>query len=337
MKKYTLNILFFLILLSGMSFVYKIVNNDFKLTIPNGFPEPYIPEDNQLTKDRVELGRRLFFDVLMSRDSSVSCASCHKPELAFTDGLYKSKGIRGEIVLRNSPTLTNVAYQDSGLLMDAQVPSLEMQILVPVQEHSEFDFNLKLIAERMKQDSSYLKMSVDAYGRAPSPFVITRAIACFERTLISGNSRFDQYKNGNFEALNEEEKAGMELFFNELACSNCHGGFNFTNLTLANNGLYENAYPLDSGRMRITNLEEDRDLFKVPTLRNIEVTGPYMHDGSLETLDDVINHYDNGGQVHPNKSKLLKPLNLSDKEKQQLISFLKSLTDQEFIDPDNYQ
>ncbi len=301
------------------------------MVIPMGFPEPNIPKDNQLTKERIALGQRLFFDPIMSRDRTVSCASCHKPELAFTDGLPLSKGIRDQEALRNAPTLTNVVYQDSGILADRGVPTLEMQVLVPVQEHTEFDFDLKLIAERMKQDAEYVKQSQEAYGQEPSAFVITRSIASFERTLISGNSRFDQYMNGDKKALTKSELKGKRLFFDELHCAECHDGFNFTNLTLQNNGLYTNNYPLDSGRMRITHKESDRDLFKVPTLRNIEVTGPYMHDGSISTLEEVVDHYSKGGQAHAQKHPSITPLNLSRKEKSQLVDFLKALTDQSFI------
>lgn len=329
-----ISLLAFLGLTFSMTFSW--LDGGYELEIPKGFPEPFIPEDNELTEARVELGRRLFFDNVMSRDSSLSCATCHKPELAFTDGLPRGKGIRGEIVARNSPTLTNVAYQDSGLLMDAEVPTLEFQVLIPVQEHSEFDFDLKLIAERLKSDSTYVQLSAEAYGKAPSPYVITRSIAAFERTLISGNSRYDQFINGNKKALTKTEIKGMDLFFNKLACSECHGGFNFTNLSLQNNGVYAYPYALDSGRMRVSKKEYDRDLFKVPTLRNIEVTGPYMHDGSIATLEDVVDHYNSGGHDHKNKSKLIKPLYLSEKEKIQLVAFLKSLTDKEFIDPSKY-
>lgn len=311
-------------------------NGEYELIIPKGFPQPNIPEDNQLTEARVELGKRLFFDPIMSRDTTISCATCHRPELAFTDGLPVSKGIRGEFVTRNSPTLTNVAYQDSGLLLDGGVPTLEIQILVPVQEHSEFDFEMKLIAGRMKNDTTYVRLSQEAYGRAPSPFVITRSISAFERTLISGNSRYDQYINGDKKALTKEEQKGMDLFFNELHCAQCHGGFNFTNLTLQNNGLYAYPYPLDSGKMRVSKEEADRDMFKVPTLRNIEVTGPYMHDGSIATLEEVVEHYNKGGMQHPHKNDRIQPLDLSNKQKEQLLAFLRSLTDKEFIDPSSY-
>lgn len=320
-----------ILLLFGFIFSPEKQLDDYELDVPKGFPVPPIPEKNQLTTARVVLGKKLFFDPIMSRDTTVSCATCHKPELAFTDGHPTSVGIRGEIVTRNAPTLTNIVYHTVGLLHDRGVPTLEQQIIVPIQEQSEFDFDIKLIAERLKKDTSYVRMSMEAYGKQPNPYVITRALACFERTLISGNSRYDQYVNGDKKALNKTELKGKELFFEKLDCDFCHGGFNFTDMSLKNNGLYSYPYPLDSGRMRVTKAEEDRDFFKVPTLRNIGVTGPYMHDGSMATLDDVIEHYNSGGADHAHKDEHIKPLGLSKKEKVELKAFLLSLTDEEFI------
>ena len=319
-----------IIILCGLMLGF-ISADQYQLKIPRGFPQPNIPENNQLTKSGVELGRKLFFDPILSRDTTVSCATCHQPERAFTDGLRFSKGIRGQFVDRNAPTLTNVVYQDSGILHDAGVPTLEMQVLVPVQEHKEFDFNLILIAERLKKNAEYVQLSQKGYRSEITPAVITKAIASFERTLISGNSRYDQFINGNKTALSKSEQVGMSLFFNKLRCAECHSGFNFTNLTLQNNGIAVGPYALDSGRMRITHLEKDRDLFKVPTLRNIEVTAPYMHNGSMKTLEDVIENYNQGGNVHTHKSNLIKPLNLSDTDKKDLKNFLLSLTDKEFL------
>jgi cytochrome c peroxidase len=321
------------VVVSAAGFIYQPSGVGFNLNIPQGFPDPEIPADNLLSKERVELGKRLFFDPILSRDSSVSCATCHQPEKAFTDGLPLSKGIRDQIGIRNAPTLTNIVYHDKGLLLDAGVPTLEMQVLVPVQEHSEFDFDLKLIAERMKRIPKYVKLSRKAYDREPDPFVITRAIAAFERTLISGNSRYDQFKyQGKQKALTASEKKGLQLFSEKLHCTQCHSGFNFTDLSLQNNGLYVEPYPLDSGRMRQTKKEEDRDLFKTPTLRNIALTAPYMHDGSLASLEEVINHYSSGGQIHSHKNAIIKPFRLSAEEKKDLVNFLKSLTDEKFVE-----
>ena len=314
-----------LLLILGMFSFFK----DFILPIPQGFPQPYIPNDNQLTYSRVELGKKLFFDTMMSRDSTVSCATCHIPQFAFTDRLKKGVGIRNQEVNRNTPTLTNVAYQNQ-FLLDGVNPSLVAQVMVPIHEPNEFDFHVLLIAERMKKDEEYVRLCKDAYNSEPNPFAITHAIASFERTIISGNSPYDKYHfQGDSMALNESEKKGMKLFFNKLYCTECHSGFNFTNQSLSNNGLYLN-YP-DSGRIRLSGLEKDRAIFKVPTLRNIAVTYPYMHDGSIATLSDVITHYSSGGNPHPNKSIFIKPFSLSNQEQKDLIAFLYSLTDSTFI------
>lgn len=306
------------------------VKDVYDLKIPKGFPTPIIPENNQLNNSRVELGRRLFFDKILSRDSSVSCASCHKPELAFTDGKKLGVGIRDQKVSRNSPTLTNVVYNPY-FLMDGGVPTLEQQIIVPVQEHKEFDFHFALIAQRMQKDSAYVKSSKKAYNRKPDAFVITRAISAFERTLISGNSNYDKFEyQGNSKALSNSQKRGKDLFFSDkLKCSECHTGFNFTDYSFQNNGLYLNY--LDSGRMRLTSLESDRDLFKVPTLRNIELTAPYMHDGNFTTLELVIKHYETGGKDNPQKSNKIKGFKLKESEREDLVHFLESLTDSTFI------
>ncbi|MCF8459690.1 MAG: cytochrome-c peroxidase [Flavobacteriales bacterium] len=300
------------------------------LVPPKGFPEIPFPDDNRFSDARWLLGRKLFYDPIMSLDSSISCASCHMAQFAFSDTVAMSLGAAKAIGTRNAPTLTNVVYNPS-FTRDGGVPTLEMQILVPIQEHNEFNFNIVLIAERMMKDPTYVQMSNEAYGKNPDHFVITRALGCFERTIISGNSRYDKYAFQDQKGeLNEVELKGMGLFFSsEMGCSGCHSGFNFTDYSFKNNGLYI-AYQ-DSGRKRLTDLEIDQSLFKVPTLRNVGLTAPYMHDGSLQTLEQVLEHYSSGGKPHANKSELIKPLNLSSKQKEQLVAFLNTLTDYEFI------
>jgi cytochrome c peroxidase len=301
---------------------------DFELSIPKGFPQPKIPENNQLTPARIELGRYLFYDPVLSIDSTVSCASCHKIGLGFADSVSVTPGVEGRLAMRNAPTLTNVAYNPT-YLFDGHLKTLEMQVLVPVQEHAEMAFNIVDASQRLKKNSNYVQMSYEAYDRAPDPFVITRALSAFERTLISGDSRYDQFFYQNKDVLTRSEKRGMNLFFNKLHCSTCHGGFNFTNFSTQNNGLYK--HYADSGRMRVTMLEEDRAVFKVPTLRNIALTAPYMHDGSMPTLEAVIRHYESGGKSHMNKNQVIQPFKLSNRQRRDLIHFLKTLTDESFI------
>ncbi|MFN0216727.1 MAG: cytochrome-c peroxidase [Saprospiraceae bacterium] len=304
--------------------------DEYVLRVPAGFSVPEIPADNRLTKSRVELGRRLFYDPALSADSTRSCGSCHAAHLSFSDSTAVSFGIENRPGTRNSPSLANVAYQKK-LLREGGVPTLEMQILVPIQEHNEFDFNILLVAERLQKMPEYVTMAEKAYGRIPDAFVITRSIAAFERTLLSGDAPYDQYAfQGKNSALSASEKRGLNLFQSErLNCSKCHEGFLFTNQDFTNNGLYE-VYP-DSGRFRLTGIETDRGVFKVPSLRNVVLTAPYMHDGSLTTLEAVIDHYQTGGKPHPNKSPLLKPFHLAVQERTDLLAFLHCLTDHKFV------
>lgn len=301
------------------------------MEIPPGFDALIVPADNSYTPARWALGKKLFYDPVMSVDSIISCGSCHKPELAFSDDVAFSLGVEDRLGTRNAPSLANVGFHPY-FTREGGVPTLEMQILVPIQEHNEFDFNIVLLADRLKRDSNYVKMSQEAYEREPDPFVITRSLACFERSLISGYSPYDHYENyGDDLALTADELSGMELFFSEKTnCSQCHSGFNFTNYSFENNGLYEEYE--DVGRFRFTGSDEDLAKFKIPSLRNVDLSAPYMHDGSIQTLEQVVEHYNQGGQDHPHKNAMIRPLNLSQKEQSQLVAFLRSLTDQSFIE-----
>ena len=299
------------------------------IEIPFGFPEFIVPKDNPLTEAKIELGKKLFFEKLLSRDSSISCASCHNPKYAFTDGLVKAKGIKDREVTRNTPTLTNIAYNTS-FLRDGVNPSLEAQVIVPIHEKNEFDFHILLAAERLKKKKEYVDLSFAAFGEVPNPKVISNAIASYERTLISGNSRYDQFTfQKDSTALSNNELRGMHLF-NKHNCVSCHSGFNFTNGEVVNNGLYKD-YP-DIGKMRVTLDPKDKGAFKVPSLRNVAITAPYMHDGSIKSLEAVIDHYIRGGYDNPNKDKRVKGIKLSENDKQDLVAFLKCLTDSSFID-----
>lgn len=306
------------------------------MSIPVGFPSMAIPDSNEFTLERWALGKRLFYDPVLSLSNKVSCASCHKSDLAFSDDVSLSFGDMNVVGKSNSPTLTNIGYNPY-FTRAGGVPTLEMQILVPIQEHDEFNSNILDIAEELNTDSTYIKQSLKAYQRIPDPYVITRAIANFERSLISGNSTFDEwYYQGMEKSMNESELKGYKLFTSSRTnCGVCHSGFNFTDYSFKNNGLYE-VYA-DSGRMRLTRLETDRALFKVPTLRNVELTKPYMHDGSMKTLEEVVEHYNSGGKNHPNKSSLIRPLMLTKQEKKDLIAFLKALTDYTFINNKNFK
>lgn len=301
-----------------------------KIQIPEGFSDIKFPDDNNFTKERWILGKKLFYDKRLSSNNTISCSSCHLPQNAFSDIFAFSKGNDGQLGRSNSPTLGNIAYHPY-YTRTGGVPSLEMQVLVPIQEHDEFNHNIVDICEVLSKDKNYQDAAYASYSRNFDPYVLVRAIATFERSMISGNSAYDQFKyQNNSKSLNTKEKKGMELFFSaRTQCSSCHSGFNFTNYQFENNGLY--TFYRDSGRMKLTKSENDRDLFKVPSLRNVALTGPYMHDGSFNSLDEVIEHYNTGGYPNKNKSSKIKALNLSLQEKSELISFLNSLTDYNFI------
>ncbi|MCB0597782.1 MAG: cytochrome-c peroxidase [Lewinellaceae bacterium] len=301
----------------------------YSLELPAGFPYPEIPEDNELTVARVALGKRLFYDPILSADSTISCASCHKQSLAFADDVPISPGVQGRLGLRNAPTLANVAYLGR-LNKDGGVVKLDLQPVVPIEDHNEMNLPLPEAERRLNAHPDYRDDFMRAYGKEASAFTLTRALGAFMRTLISGDSRYDRYNNGAETALNAAEQEGMSLFFSErLGCGHCHQGFNLTDNSFRNNGLYT-IYE-DPGRSRVTLKTEDEGKFRVPTLRNIALTAPYMHDGSLPSLEAVIEHYNSGGSAHPNKDTLIHPLQLSETEKANLAAFLRTLTDNAFI------
>lgn len=294
---------------------------------PEHWPEMPQPEDNELNIARWELGKRLFFDTQFSSDGSVSCASCHLPSLAFGSSAATSTGAANAPGTRNVPALSNVGYLPY-FLREGGVPTLEMQVLVPIQEENEFHNNIVVIADSLANDESYVEASMNAYGEGPSPYVITRALAAFQRGIVDGYSPYDQWVSGDSEAMTDSEISGLEVF-SEIGCDRCHSGFLFTDNRIANNGLYE-TYD-DPGLARLTGRTEDIGKFKVPSLRNVGMTAPYMFDGSLATLDDVLAHYESGGSSHPNKAPEIEPITLTNAQKDDLKAFLNALTDNSFI------
>ena len=324
------SIIFLIVAVFGISGCSEDESISYRLDLPAGFSQPEIPAENQLTKARIELGRKLFYEPLLSLDSTISCSSCHLQEKAFTDGLAISIGVNNALGMRNAPTLANIGYSNS-FFHDGGVETLELQSQQPIFSVEEMNFSIAGFLDRIVDNPDYKTIFREAYNRQPDAYGISRAIASFERTLISGNSRFDQYYYQNdLSALSEAEKRGFNIFMSaENDCESCHQLPLFTNFEFENIGLYE-TYS-DSGRARITHLTEDRGKFKVPTLRNIEKTGPYMHDGSLQSLEGVVNHFDAGGTGHPNQSSKVKPLGLTSQEKSDLVAFLLSLTDQSFL------
>jgi len=308
-------------------------NKPYALHLPNHFPEMPVPADNPLTVDAVELGRLLFHDTRLSRDGLVSCATCHLQHLAFSDGQALSTGIEGRTGLRNAPSLANVGYAPR-LFADGGVPSLELQVLAPIADENEMDHNILLAAEELNQDPVLHELSMSAFQRGLTPYSITRALAAFERSLVSVDSKYDQYLLGEL-TLTEEEMQGMALFMgDELKCASCHAGVLFSNFDYINIGLYSEY--ADAGRERITLNQEDHGKFKTPSLRNVALTAPYMHDGSLESLEEVIGFFASGGENHINKDPRIDGFELSEEDKSKLIAFLNTLSDETLLQNPSY-
>lgn len=334
-------------------------------TLPPDFKAPTVPEDNPMTEEKVLLGRQLFYDTALSGNNSQSCASCHQQHRAFSENQTTSTGSTGESHRRNAATLTNAAYNSTLTWAHPELKLLERQILIPLFSENPVEMqasgNEHTILQRLESDARYPSLFSQAFPRQKQAINfdnIVKALASFVRSLTSFNSAFDRYAwYGDDKALNESQLRGLDLFMSErLECRHCHGGFNFSlsnvhenTSALAqefhNTGLYnpEKSTVLDEGIYEFSGAEADRGRFRPPTLRNIEFTAPYMHDGSIDTLEDVIDFYAAGGRVitqgplagdgrlHPNKSIFLHGFVLNAQEKTDLIAFLKSLSDEEFI------
>ncbi len=321
----------------------------YKWDLPPQFPFPNVPPDNLITAEKIELGRYLFYDKRLSANQTQSCGSCHEQARSFTDGRPLGIGSTGEKHPRSSMSLLNVAYNSVLTWANPNLRSLEDQALVPLFGEHPVELGLSgkedLLVARLKADGIYQNLFKMAFPGEPNAFSIkniTRAIASFERTIISGNSPYDRYKRGNVKAITSAAKRGETLFFSEkLECFHCHGGFNFTGsidyfdkgiaeVEFHNNGLLAEPQP-KLGLYEFTRRPEDIARFKAPSLRNIAVTAPYMHDGSILTLDAVISHYASGGRRNSNQSEFVKPITLTKRERADLLTFLNSLTDQTIL------
>ncbi len=300
--------------------------DDFEVDVPDDFPAVPVPADNALTAARVSLGKRLFYDTQLSRTQEVSCGSCHLADHAFSDPRPSSVGVEGRHGTRNAPSLVNVAYNTS-FFWDGGAPTLEQQAIAPIINPLEMDMKIGDVVARLEADPAYVDAFADAYDTRPSPGALTKALAAFMRTIVSGESRYDRFVRGDRTALTDSEQRGMAIFTGERGeCFHCHVGFNFTNNGFRNNNLY--AQYEDIGRARVTELDSDIGKFKVPTLRNVALTAPYMHDGSLATLEDVVDHYSSGGFQSATSDPTIRPLNLTPDEKHDLVAFLIALTDE---------
>lgn len=295
---------------------------------PSGFPAMIIPEGSEPTVLRVQLGRILFYDKRLSASNQLSCGSCHALSAAFTDGKSLPTGLSGISGKRNVPTLSNVGFQPY-FLFEGGVPTLETQALVPLHDSLEMGMNMMDAIQKLNEDKDLMALAKKAFGRdSIDPWVVTRALAIFQRMFVSGDSYFDRHKIGQKDALSESALRGMELFFSDRTkCGSCHGGIFFTDFDFYNIGIPSD----DPGRYRVTHLPSDSGKFKTPTLRNIALTSPYMHNGSLNSLRDVLDYYNRGGNDSANKDPRIRPLGLNEDELRDLKEFLESLTDWNFV------
>ncbi len=286
-----------------------------------------IPEDNPQSEKKIELGRKLFFDKRLSPDNSISCSTCHDPKKAFTDGKKVSTGFHKRFAMRNAPTLLNVGYQKN-LMFDGEIPSLEMQAVVPLKDTAEMANEMKELIQKLKAIPEYQKSAKEIFNRDFDAYVLTRSLSAFQRSLLSYATPYDAFMSGNKKAMTPSAERGWQIFSEKLYCTACHVPPHFTNFKTENNGLYSDYTNIeDKGRFRIHGDSTEIGSFKVPTLRNITKTSPYMHDGSFRTLNDIIDHYAKGGNLHKNQSSVIQPFNLTKSEIKDLINFLNSLSD----------
>jgi len=311
--------------------------------LPKGFPKPRVPLDNPPTAAKIELGRYLFYDKRMSVNGRSSCATCHKQELAFTDGLPRAVGATGEKHPRSAMSLVNVAYSAVLTWSNPGVTSLEQQALIPMFGEHPIELGLRAgdgFLTMLKSDPTYRELFERAFPADADRFTIvnvTKAIASFERSIVSARSAYDRYHyGGDDSAVSDSTKRGEILFFSApLSCFRCHGGFNFSGNTVSEKHsvtepeFHNNGVSGAPGLFEFTKDPQDMGKFKAPTLRNVAVTAPYMHDGSLATLEDVLSHYAaGGGHNNPNQDPLIAGFTLSSQDRIDLIEFLKSLTDE---------
>jgi cytochrome c peroxidase len=342
---------------------------EYEWDIPAPFPRPPVPPDNPMSAVKVELGRRLFYDNRMSVTGQRSCASCHQQQYAFTDGKARAEGATGQLHPRSSMSLANVAYLPALTWANPTVTSLEEQALVPMLGTDPVELGLKgreaQFLAQLRNDTLYQRLFRRAFPESSDPYTlgdVTRAIAAFERTIISVRSPYDRYRfEGDTDAISPSAKRGERIFFSGQrgSCFQCHGGWNFSgavryagdtsaHASFFNTGLYNVAgdysYPSpNTGVYEITHKRDDIGKFRPPTLRNVAVTGPYMHDGSIATLGDVLDHYAAGGRTiasgpfagvghdNPNKAPNVHGFAMTPAERLDMIAFLTSLTDTAFL------
>jgi cytochrome c peroxidase len=317
----------------------------YTITKPDGFPSMFIPADNPMTDEGIELGQHLFFDPILSADNTMSCSSCHFPSLSFTDGAATSIGIDGISGVRSSMSLANIGYVEKGVFWDGRSSTLEDQALVPIEDPIELHDTWENVESKLKAHPSYPEMFREAFGIEDRTEITkelaAKALAQFERTLISSNSKYDKVIFQGLAAFTDSEDRGLRMYTDaqgglpDAECAHCHALHLGTSDDFFNNGLDSVGSLtefMDLGFGGVTQDTFDNGKFRAPTLRNIALTAPYMHDGRFQTLEEVIDFY-NESPNHTNSSNVdvnIRPLELTEEQKQDLVNFLHTLTDTTF-------
>jgi cytochrome c peroxidase len=320
--------------------VQHLTGAGFQWELPKGFPVPRVPADNPMSNEKVKLGRFLFYEKRLSGNGTMSCASCHRQELAFTDGRAVPVGVTGQMHPRSAQSLVNAAYYSVLTWSNPDLHILEQQILIPMLSEHPTELGLSgheaAALAAFRSDPIYRDLFPQAFPNERDAFTlpnVAKALACFVRTIVSGRSPYDRFlHDGDANAISESAKRGELLFFSDgsAGCFRCHSGFNFSDSAFHNTALY-NPYPEPNPGVSLGK-------FRTPSLRNIAVTAPYMHDGSVKTLDAVLDHYSAGGRAssNPNKDKLITGFILTEQNRVDLIAFLESLTDTELLHDARY-
>lgn len=327
-------VLFFVVTVSGCRTESLVPTESFP-PIPAHMPAMPYPANNPITPQKVKLGHKLFFDGRLSSNGMVACAACHNPASSFTDAPKQvSEGVESQQGQRNTPSILNAGYRKA-LFWDGRAASLEAQAMAAFTNPEEMNADTVAVAELM-HSAEYLDLWKGAFGDTlVTMHRVMQAIATWERTIVVGNSRYDQFVRGNTTILTPQEREGMQLFFSDRTnCSSCHRGPDFTSDEFLNVGLFTHYF--DRGRYEITRNPADEGLFKVPSLRNVAITPPYMSGGDsdsgmVETLETVVKHYNGGGKAFFTKDARIRKLNLTDNEQASLVAFLKTLTDTSYL------
>jgi cytochrome c peroxidase len=303
-------------------------HRDYEFEVPLGLDESaiYVPENNPMSYEKVSLGKQLYYDPRLSRDGSVSCASCHNPRFGFSDAAPVSTGIDGQTGGRNSPTVTNRVFSKDQF-WDGRAADLEEQAKRPIENPIEMGFTHEEAVARLKEIRGYRDQFRECFGTEEITIDhVAMAIAAFERTVMSGDSPYDRYNAGATEAISTAAERGLAIFASKGNCLQCHSGFNFTDELYHNIGVGMDRSEPDLGRFDHTKEDADRGAFKTPTLRDIALTAPYFHDGSAKTLEEVMEYYNSGGNKSPYLSQHMKQLRLTAREQSDVIEFMKTLT-----------